>query len=314
MSRILVTGVNGFTGRYLAPELVAQGHEVHGLVHQLHGADEPLTRGVHQLHGCNLLDDASISRLIQELKPDKVVHLAAIAFVGHGDVDAIYRTNIVGTRNLLQALARASAAPTAVLLASSANVYGNATAGVIDESTTPAPANDYAVSKLAMEYMAATWQSQLPITVARPFNYTGVGQAENFLLPKIVAHFSKRAPVLELGNLDVERDFSDVRTLTQCYSRLLSTPCAGQVLNVCSGHGQSLTVILALAAEIAGYMPEIRVNPAFVRANEVHKLVGSCSRLEQVIGPIDAIPIKKTLAWMIAAATSPSANGAGSLK
>jgi nucleoside-diphosphate-sugar epimerase len=149
-----------------------------------------------------------------------------------------------------------------------------------------------------MEYMAATWSERLPITLVRPFNYTGVGQSDAFLLPKIVAHFKRRAPLLELGNLDVERDFSDVRTVAECYRRLLDTP-PRRTFNVCSGVGHSLRDVLDLAAALTGHMPEVRVNPAFVRANEVRKLVGSNLALQQAIGPIAAPPLRETLAWML---------------
>ena len=303
MSRILITGVDGFTGRYLAPALAAEGHEVHGLVQRAPEPDQPVQPGVHALHACDLLDPAGLMRVVDQVRPDKVAHLAGIAFVGHGDVGAIYSTNLIGVRHLLAALAAMAggdAPPSAVLLASSANVYGNSTAGVIDESVPPAPANDYAVSKLAMEYMAATWHAQLPITVVRPFNYTGVGQSEDFLLPKIVSHFRRRAALLELGNLDVERDFSDVRTVVDCYARLLRSNAAGQVFNVCSGVGHTLRGVLQMAVDITGHMPEVRVNPAFVRANEVPKLVGSRAALERAIGAVAGPALRDTLRWMLA--------------
>ena len=98
--------------------------------------------------------------MIAELQPEAVLHLAAIAFVGHGDANAFYEVNLLGTRNLLAALAALEKRPDCVLLASSANVYGNASEGMLEESTPPRPANDYAVSKLAIEYMARLWLDQ----------------------------------------------------------------------------------------------------------------------------------------------------------
>ncbi len=299
MSRILITGAEGFTGQYLAAALHTRGHEVHGLVQRdLPTAHDTISTHLKETHVCDLLDPAGLSRVVKAVRPDKVAHLAGIAFVGHDDVEAFYRVNTVGTRHLLAALAGANARPSAVLLASSANVYGNATEGVLEESATPAPANDYAVSKLAMEYMARTWCDQLPITIVRPFNYTGVGQSEDFLLPKIVAHCRRRAPVIELGNLDVERDFSDVRTVAEVYRRLLEGEAAHQVLNVCSGRGQSLRGVFDLVSEMAGYRPEVRINPAFVRVNEVRRLLGSKAALERCIGPVAGPTIAETLAWM----------------
>lgn len=198
--RALITGLRGFTGYYMARELTAAGYQVHGTV--LPG--EPTGPDIFAV---DLLDRASVAAAVEKVQPDVVVHLAAIAFVAHNDADQMYRVNVVGTRNLLEALAAGSHKPSSVLLASSANIYGNARVPVIDESVAPNPANDYAVSKLAMEYMARLWMDKLPIVIARPFNYTGVGQTENFLLPKIVSHFRKEARRIELGNLAIARDF-----------------------------------------------------------------------------------------------------------
>lgn len=299
MKKILVTGADGFTGRYLAVELQRAGYEVHGLVRNAATGDVP---GVSALHTADLSDCAALAQVVRDVQPHKVVHLAAIAFVAHGDVEAIYRTNLVGTRNLLEALAQAKAPLDAVLLASSANVYGNSVGGVLAEDTPPAPANDYAVSKLAMEYAARLYADRLPLVITRPFNYTGVGQADNFLIPKIISHVRRRAPVIELGNIDVERDFSDVRNVVQLYRRLLEAPAAvGQTFNVCSGQAWSLGDVLNMAREISGHDFEVRVNPAFVRQNEVKTLVGSRAKLDAVVGEVPEIALRDTLRWMLEA-------------
>lgn len=294
---VLITGADGFTGKFVANEFRLSGARVVGLMQRAHP-----DAAVDSVFEANLLDPESLLSVIQEVRPDYVVHLAAISFVAHGDVDAIYRTNVVGTRNLLQALVDADVKPQGVLLASSANIYGNAAVEVVDETVPASPANDYAVSKLAMEYVARLYADRLPIILTRPFNYTGVGQAGNFLLPKIVDHFRRRASVIELGNLDVARDFSDVRMVANCYRRLLETRgTAGGVFNICSGRAYSLMDVLQMAESICGHSMEIRVNPAFVRANEVRVLRGSRAHLEATIGAVADYPLEETLRWMLEA-------------
>jgi GDP-6-deoxy-D-talose 4-dehydrogenase len=149
-----------------------------------------------------------------------------------------------------------------------------------------------------MEHMVKTLGDRLPIVLTRPFNYTGVGQQPHFLVPKIVAHFRQRAEVIELGNLDVERDFSDVRMVALVYRRLLERECAGETVNICSGRPYSLRAILAMMTAISGHEIEVRVNPDFVRRSEVRTLIGSTARLEAVAGPLHFIPLEDTLRWM----------------
>jgi nucleoside-diphosphate-sugar epimerase len=175
---------------------------------------------------------------------------------------------------------------------------------VIDESVLLAPANDYAVSKLAMEHMARLWLDRLPIFITRPFNYTGVGQNGNFLVPKIVAHFSAKARKIELGSLDVAREFSDVRMVAAAYRRLIDVAPAGETFNVCSGIAYSLSEVLAMMSDIAGYKIAVKVNPAFVRSNEVKRLVGSNAKLKRSIGDLPLIPLSETLRWMYSAAVA----------
>lgn len=295
--RILITGADGFTGRYLATQARLANYETHGLVR---GLDAKHIDGFDRLYGGDLSESASLTPMINDIKPDYVVHLAAISFAAHDDVEAIYRTNVVGTRHLLDALATAAHKPQAVLLTSSANVYGNSTGGILDENTLPKPANDYAVSKLAMEYVAQLYTDSLPIIIARPFNYTGVGQADNFLIPKIVSHFRQKAAFIELGNVDVARDFSDVRTVVASYLRLLQTPEAiHQVVNVCSGHAYQLIDVIEMLSVLSGHQLDVRFNPNFARANEVKVLQGDRAKLENLIGVIDDIPFQDTLKWML---------------
>ncbi|MDT3501659.1 GDP-mannose 4,6-dehydratase [Stenotrophomonas maltophilia] len=283
--RVLVTGASGFTGRYVIERLRAAGCDVH----DLHSADTATS--------VNLLDRAALKQHVAKVRPQRVVHLAAISFVAHGDADEIYRVNVVGTRNLLEALASLDEAPGNVLLASSANVYGNAS-GVLDEQAPLSPQNDYAVSKMAMEAMAALWIDQLPLTLVRPFNYTGVGQDEKFLIPKIVAHFRRGADVIELGNTDVSRDFNDVRGVAAAYEGLLALPGNGQTYNVCSGQEHSLHEVIERMRGISGRDIEVKVNPAFVRANEVKSLRGDNGKLRAAVGSLPDFDLGETLRWM----------------
>src|SRR5690242_19346669 len=125
MTRTLITGVAGFTGRHLARLLAEGGHEIHGIVHEPNGEIE----GVHKTYEADLSDLSNVAQIVSDVRPRHVLHLAGVAFVAHSDVEQIYRSNVLGTRHLLEALASLSTAPSSVLLASSANVYGNAREG-----------------------------------------------------------------------------------------------------------------------------------------------------------------------------------------
>ena len=297
MARILITGASGFTGRYLATRLAEAGHEVHGTVH---GAPGESVTGVAHLHSLDIGDARAVAKTIAQIAPDKVVHLAAIAFVAHADVGEMYRTNILGTRNLLDALAAQRKRPSAILLASSANIYGNAREGMIDEDVPAAPVNDYGITKAAGEVVAAAYRDRLPIILARPFNYTGRGQSPEFLIPKIVSRIRDGADEIELGNVDVERDFSDVRGVVDAYARLLDCGAAiGGTFNICSGRAVSLSAIVDLVRAISGRDLAVRVNPDFVRANEVKRLWGCPASLERAVGPLNMPPLEETLRWML---------------
>lgn len=278
--KILLTGATGFTGLFLKVQAEAAAHTV-----------VPLQ--------ADLTDKASVTAEVAQVQPDSVLHLAAISFVGHADDTAFYAVNVVGTMNLLSALAALPVKPAKVLLASSAYIYGNYDASPITESQPPAPVNHYAMSKLAMEHMAMTFADRLPIVIARPFNYTGPGQAPHFLIPKLVRHFARRADHIELGNLHVEREFNDVRMVCDAYLRLLDKGVPGQAYNVCSGQPYTLQHVISALEQITGHRMQVQVNPAFVRANEVHRLCGSPAKLIEAIGPQLQHELADTLSWML---------------
>lgn len=254
----------------------------------------------------NLTDRAAVQAEVLAAAPDAVVHLAAISFVGYADDTAFYAVNVVGTTNLLSALAQLPQAPRRVLLASSANVYGNCDASPISEVQPPAPVNHYAASKLAMEHMARTFADRLPLVVTRPFNYTGAGQDLNFVIPKLVDHFARRASAIALGNLHVEREFNDVRMVCNAYLQLLTHGVSSETYNVCSGQPYTLQQVIDLLMHLTQHSLKVEVNPAFVRPNELHRLCGSPDKLQACVGQLEQPSLADTLRWMLQAAGHPA--------
>ncbi len=290
--RVLVTGSEGFTGGYVCDEFAGAGWEVWGAGVQ-HKPDDP------QYLNINLLRPETLGVIGELANPHVVVHLAASAFVAEADPTVFYTVNLLGTRHLLEALSTATTPPLCTILASSANVYGNSSLEVLDETAITHPANDYAVSKLAMEYLAKTYMAKLGIVITRPFNYTGVGQEPQYLIPKIVNHFKARALRIELGNTDVARDFSDVRDIAGAYRLLAEVQPHGETFNLCSGEATALESCLQMASEITGHNIEVKVNPGFVRANDVKTLCGSSEKLDRVTGRERHYAIRDTLEWML---------------
>ena len=279
--KLLVTGWHGFTGRHFVKAAHDYEHEVVTLQ-------------------ADLKDQQAVRQQVAQIAPEAVVHLAAISFVGHADASAFYDVNVIGTLNLLDALFALEQLPRSILIASSANVYGNCEQSPISEEQPPAPVNHYAMSKLAMEYMARTYLDRLPLFFVRPFNYTGPGQAKSFVIPKLVTHFAQQADTVELGNLDVEREFNDVRFVCEAYLRLLQKAVPGEVYNICSGKPITLKSVIELLSQITGHQLQVNVNPAFVRSNEIHRLCGSPAKLTSVVGEIPMPGLIDTLRWMLA--------------
>jgi nucleoside-diphosphate-sugar epimerase len=290
--RVLITGISGFTGPYVRAALESRGHEVVGLAdHAGRGAAD---------RAVDLLDADSVRRFLKTESFDYVVHLAAVSFVAHETAADYYRVNVLGTLNLLEALAAGAGKLKKVVLASSANVYGRPLRSPVDESAAPAPMNHYGVSKLAMELMAGTWFERLPILITRPFNYSGVGQSPKFVLPKLVAHFRDQAETIELGDTAVVREFMDVRDVADVYAALLESAAASQAVNLCAGRGYRLDEILEKLRALTGAAPRIERAPALVRSNEIPQLVGSPARLKSLVPSVAFRPLDDTLRWMLA--------------
>lgn len=285
--RILVTGLKGFTGQYIKPALENAGHDVIGLQ-------------------SNLMDRSSLFSEIKKSSIESVIHLAGISFVESQNVNAIYEINLIGTKNLLESLVKCSSNLHSILLASSANVYGNQEQGILSENIIPKPANHYAVSKFAMENMAKLWMKELPLFITRPFNYTGVGQNECFIIPKIVNAFRKKQDNITLGNLDVWREFMDVRSVVDIYRQLLEISPKNNIINVCEGNVYSLHEIIRLCVQITGHKINIYESKEFIRRNEVKVLRGDNSLLKTVISNWNTKTLKETLSWMLLNITHPT--------
>lgn len=289
-NKVLITGINGFTGIHLEKYLIEQGFDVYGTV-----IDEPKQTNHIQ---CDITKKSEVDRVFSVVKPDYVIHLAAISFVGESNASLIYDVNVIGSENILKSLVDNGVNPKKVIIASSATVYGNQGQEVLDESMCPKPVNHYGASKLAMEYMVANYFDTFDIIITRPFNYIGVGQEKHFLIPKIVDHFKEAKKEIELGNIDVSREFNDIHYIIDIYYQLILCESRSVVVNLSSNKPIKLLDIIDMMNEIAGYKIEVKVNPAFIREHEINSLAGSTEQLNKCIDIKQTPSLRKTLESM----------------
>lgn len=276
--RVALTGATGFTGRFVSAALEAAGAT-------------PVAVSV------DLRDSHAVDAAVEALDFDRVIHLAGHAFVNAADWHAFYAVNQLGTFNLLEAVARKTPGARCIL-ASSAQVYGPKAQGLIAEEAATNPANHYAISKRAMELGANLWRDQLDIIVTRPFNYTGVGQDTQYLIPKLIDHFRRRAKVIELGNTWVRRDFGDVRSVAEACVGLAMAANVPPVVNIATGAVSSIGDILEQLTALTGHHLEVTVNQAFVRKGDVEVLGGDTSLLRATLPDWQPRTIQDTLRWM----------------
>lgn len=286
---VFITGIDGFTGKHLEVFLRNQGYTVYGSVQD---------KSEHPNHlKCDIRKRDEVNSAIVKVKPEYVFHLAAISFVGELDKSMMYSVNVLGTQNILEACLELSTLKK-IIIASSATVYGNQGSSVLEESMCPKPVEHYGISKLAMECMARTYFDRLNILIVRPFNYTGREHSNNFVIPKIVTHFMEKKESIELGNLDVSREFNDVRTVVELYEKLMNSSVKSDVVNVCTGNGVKLLTVIESLEELSKFKIDIRINPKFIRKNEIPILIGSTVKLKSIIDFENKYTIDDTLKWM----------------
>lgn len=278
MKKILITGAQGFTGRYLAALLKQAGHEVVALQADIRDLDV-------------LVDE------VKTINPTHIVHLAGISFTLDGKDINIYKVHLIGSENLLKACMEIKPRLEKLILVSTSHVYGFGNGSEpLAESFPATPRTHYAISKYGMECIAENYRDVLPIIISRPFNYTGAGQAGRFLIPKLVDHFKERRPEITLGNIDVARDFSDVRWVAQAYRALLQSDFEG-IVNLCSGRAISIRYILEYLRKRTGHEIELKQTTDLIR-RECMVQVGNRQKLDDLVS-IAPYPFETTLDWML---------------
>jgi GDP-4-dehydro-6-deoxy-D-mannose reductase len=290
--RALITGGKGFVGHWLAAHLKDSGDEV----------------AVIDIE-TDVADAAAVRRVMADVAPQAVYHLAAMTHVGESweHPSEVLRVNVLGTAELLAA-ARALPEPSTVLVVSSAEVYGVVTPEQLPlgEDTPTAPATPYAASKLAAEAVALqAWRGYgQPVIVVRPFNHIGPGQSPNFAVPalakRIVEAQKSGAKSLRVGTLTTRRDFTDVRDVVMAYRLLVLQGTPGQIYNVCSGRDVAISEVADTLLSLAHADLELVTDPELVRPVDVPVLRGDASFLRSATGWSPSIPLATTLADVLA--------------
>jgi len=313
--RLLVTGAHGFVGGHLLDHLRAEHPEVEVFALIRPRAGAPGRPGEAALLEADLDDAPAVAAAVATARPDRIVHLAGQSSVHHSWIDpgATLRTNVLGLVHLMDGV-RASGLRPRLLVVGSADEYGIVEAGSapVREDAPLRPLSPYAVSKLAQGLLALEYAvpGGPEVIRTRTFPHTGPGRGEafaesSFARQIVEVESGRRAPVLSVGNLEVVRDFTDVRDVVRAYWALLervSTASVARpetVYNVCSGRGVRLADLLARLIALAGVNVEVRQDPARFRPADIPVLVGDPSRLRAATGWEPTIDLDRTLADLL---------------
>jgi GDP-4-dehydro-6-deoxy-D-mannose reductase len=323
--RFLITGISGFAAGHLAARLHAERHEAFGTTRRsaadlLHRLQLP---GDH-VFVADLHDSARLTEIVRRVRPDGVFHLAAFTSpsASFADPDQTYRSNLGGSLNVFAAV-RAIGVRCRVVWIGSGDVYGQVNSGElpVTERNLFRPLSPYAVSKAAADLAAYQWSRAhgLDVVRLRPFNHTGPGQAPEF----VCADFARQVvavergvqpPHIEVGNLDVARDFTDVRDVVRAYLLAWEHGRSGEAYNVCSGTPRTPRQILAELLRLSGVHAEPVVRPERQRAIDVPVVYGDAAALRAVAGWVPEVAWEQTLRdllddWRRRSAATPSSRG-----
>jgi len=310
--RALVTGVAGFAGSHLAELLISRGADVYGLVvpggslENLDGIRKDSTCAEHlHLIEADIVHEERVVRAIADARPEQVYHLAAASSVRESlyDPTTTFRVNVLGTRNLLEAIRRARTNPR-VLVVSSAEAYGESAnlPRPLREEDPLLPVSPYGASKAAAEVVACRYRtdSALHIVRVRPFPHTGPRHSPQFVFPNWARQLAEAEaglcpPRLHVGDLGVRRDLSDVRDVVAAYVLALERGAGGCVYNICSGHVYTLREVLEALIALTRLDVEVVTQPERLRAKDLHVLAGTAQAFCACTGWEATTPLSRTL-------------------
>ena len=298
--RVVVTGIGGFAGPWVAQALRERGHEVVGL-----GRDPARMPAGVTGHRVDVGSRAALEDALRRVAPDGVVHLAAISSVPEADAhpEAAYRVNVGGTVAMLEAV-RAAAPRARVVWVGSSDAYGavERTELPVTEEARFRPVSIYGATKAAADVLAAQWGRtyDLDLIRVRPFNHTGPGQSAVFVCPAIAGQLARiergeQEPVVRVGNADPVRDFSDVRDVAAGYVALLERGRSGAAYNLCAGEGVSIAEVIAVLRTHARVAVRVQSDLGLRRALDVPRVVGSHARARADTGWMPRISLADTL-------------------